>query len=117
MAREKTYKFKMNNPAGAIPKDGYRSEVTEGLLLMPRLMRPKEIAKYDLVDLNKGFSKLTIYRTSVNMKQTTLAMIAGVPVKTLQGWELRGLNEAKAYKAVKIADALKCNVKDLMEDY
>ena len=72
MGKERTYKFKMNNPAGTIPKDGFRSEVTEGLLLMPRLMRPKELEKYDLVDLNKGFSKLTIYRSSINMKQTKL---------------------------------------------
>ena len=116
MGKERTYKFKMNNPAGNIPKDGFRSEVTEGLLLMPRLMRPKELEKYDLVDLNKGFSKLTIYRSSINMKQTKLAELTGFSLRTIQGWELRGLNEASAYKAVRVADALKCNVKDLMEE-
>lgn len=113
MAREKTYKFRMKDPDGKIPKDGY---VSDGILIMPRLMRPKEIAKYGLTDLNAGFTKLTIYRSSVNMKQSALSEITGISVRTLQGWELRGLNEAKASSAVKIADALKCSVKELMEE-
>ena len=111
MGKERTYKFKMNNPAGKIPKDGYRSEVTEGLLLMP-----KEIVKYDLIDLNKGFTKLTIYRSAIGMKQTTLAELTGFSLRTIQGWELRGLNEAKASKAVRVAKILKCKVEDLMEE-
>ena len=112
MARGKIYRFKMNKPEGPIPDDGY---IEDGLLMLPRLLRPKELAKYDLVDLNEGFTKLTIYRTSINMRQTTLSKITGIPLKTIQGWELRGLNEAKAIKAVQIADVLKCNVKELME--
>lgn len=114
MAREKNFKFKMNDPKGAIPLDGYIDD--DGILVMPRLMRPKEIAKYNLTDLNEGFTKLTIYRTSINMRQNTLAKVVGVSVKTVQAWELRGLNEAKAIKAVKVAEVLKCKVEDLMED-
>ena len=114
MGKKRIYSFKMNNPKGTIPKGGYISD--DGLLLMPRLMKPKELEKYDLVDLNKGFTKLTIYRSAIGMKQTKLAELTGFSLRTIQGWELRGLNEAKASKAVKIADALKCNVKDLMED-
>ena len=113
MAKEKTYKFKMNNPAGKIPNGG---KVEKDILLMPRLMRPKELKKYDLEDLNTGFKKLTIYRTSVNMKQQTLSDLTGISIRTLQGWELNGLNVANVVKAVKIADALKCNVKDLLEE-
>lgn len=113
MARGRLYKFKRNNPNGPIPDDGY---IEDGLLMLPRLLRPKELAKYDLVDLNEGFTKLTIFRTSINMRQTTLSKITGIPLKTIQGWELRGLNEAKAIKAVQIAKALKCTVEDLMED-
>ena len=112
MAKEKTYRFKINNP-DSIPKEG---TVEKDILLMPRLMRPKELAKYDLVDLNEGFTKLTIYRTSINMRQTTLSKITGIPVRTIQGWEMRGLNEAKAIMAVKVAKALKCSVEDLMEE-
>ena len=83
---------------------------------MPRLMRPKEIAKYNLTDLNEGFTKLTIFRSSIGMKQQELADLTGLSIKTIQGWEIRGLNEAKAIRAVKIAKALKCQVEDLMED-
>lgn len=113
MARGKIYRFKMNTPGGKIPEDGFIE--SDGTLILPRLLRPKDLAKYNLVDLNKGFSKLTIYRTSIDMKQTTLSRLTGIPVRTIQGWELRGLNEAKAIKAVQIADVLKCNVKELME--
>ena len=69
MAKEKTYKFKMNNPAGKIPNGG---KVEKDILLMPRLMRPKELKKYDLEDLNTGFKKLTIFRSSIGMKQQEL---------------------------------------------
>lgn len=113
MARGKIYRFKMNKPEGSIPDDGY---IEDGLLMLPRLLRPKELAKYDLVDLNEGFTKLTIFRTSINMRQTTLSKITGIPVRTIQGWEMRGLNEAKAIRAVKVAKALKCSVEDLMEE-
>lgn len=113
MAREKTYKFGLKNPDGKIPKDGW---VMDGVLMMPRLMRPKEIEKFNLVDLNRGYTKLTIYRSSINMRQDTLSELTGIPVKTIQGWEFRGLNEAKVTKAIKIADALKCNVRELLED-
>lgn len=113
MARGKLYKFKMNNQNGHIPDDGY---IEDGLLMLPRLLRPKELAKYDLVDLNEGFTKLTIFRTSINMRQTTLSKITGIPVRTIQGWEMRGLNEAKAIMAVKVAKALKCSVEELMEE-
>ena len=114
MARESGYKFKITNPAGKIPKGGYID--TEGFLIMPRLMRPKEIAKYQLVDLNKGYTKLSIYRSSAGLRQIDLARITEIPLKTIQGWELRGMNGANVVKAVKIADALKCNVKDLLEE-
>ena len=79
-------------------------------------MKPKEIVKYDLIDLNKGFTKLTIYRSAIGMKQTTLAELTGFSLRTIQGWELRGLNEAKASKAVRVAKILKCKVEDLMEE-
>jgi DNA-binding XRE family transcriptional regulator len=114
MAKEKTYTFKRNNPALPIPKGGYIA--SNGNLLMPRLMKPKELAKYDLVDLNKGYTKLTIYRSAIGMKQQTLSDLTGISIRTLQGWELNGLNVANVVKAVKIADALKCNVKDLLEE-
>ena len=114
MAKEKTYKFKMNNPAGKIPNGG---KVEKDILLMPRLMRPKELKKYDLDDLNTGFKKLTIYRTSVNMKQQELADLTGLSIKTIQSWEIRGMNEAKAIRVVKVADALGVkDLRDLMEE-
>jgi DNA-binding XRE family transcriptional regulator len=50
------------------------------------------------------------------MRQSDLAREVGVSVRTIQGWEARGLNEARASKALKIAEILKCNIKDLMED-
>ena len=114
MAKEKTYKFKMNNPAGKIPNGG---KVEKDILLMPRLMRPKELKKYDLEDLNTGFKKLTIYRTSANMKQQELADLTGLSIKTIQSWEIRGMNEAKAIRVVKVADALGVkDLRDLMEE-
>lgn len=113
MAKEKTYRFKINNPGGAIPKEG---TVEKDILIMPRLMRPKELKKYDLEDLNAGFKKLTIFRSSIGMKQATLAELTGLSIKTIQSWEIRGMNEAKAIRAVKVAKALKCQVEDLMED-
>ena len=112
MAKEKTYRFKINNP-DSIPKEG---TVEKDILLMPRLMRPKELKKYDLEDLNTGFKKLTIFRSSIGMKQATLAELTGLSIKTIQSWEIRGMNEAKAIRAVKVAKALKCQVEDLMED-
>lgn len=113
MAKEKTYRYKINNPSGSIPQEGV---VEKDVLIMPRLMRPKELKKYSLDDLNHGFKKLTIFRSSVGMKQSTLAELTGLSIKTIQSWEIRGMNEAKAISAVKVADALKCSVKDLMEE-
>lgn len=113
MAKEKTYKFKINNPGGAIPKEG---TVEKDILLMPRLMRPKELKKYDLDDLNTGFKKLTIFRSSIGMKQQELADLTGLSIKTIQSWEIRGMNEAKAIRVVKVAKILKCQVEDLMEE-
>ena len=108
----KAYYYKMNKswlmPPGA--------QVEGDVICMKRLLRPKEIKKYDLVDLNEGFKKLTIYRSSIEMTQRELAEQTGIPLKTIQRWELVGLNEGKAISAVKIADVLKCSVKDLMED-
>jgi DNA-binding XRE family transcriptional regulator len=50
------------------------------------------------------------------MKQATLAELTGLSIKTIQSWEIRGMNEAKAIRAVKVAKALKCQVEDLMEE-
>ena len=113
MAKEKTYKFKMNNPAGKIPNG---CKVEKDILIMPRLMRPKELKKYDLEDLNAGFKKLTIFRSSIGMKQQELADLTGLSIKTIQSWEIRGMNEAKAIRVVKVAKILKCQVEDLMEE-
>lgn len=114
MARESGYKFKMTKRLDKLPKGGYID--TDGYLIMPHLMRPREVEKYSLVDLNKGYTKLAIYRSSAGMRQSDLAREVGVSVRTIQGWEARGLNEARASKALKIAEILKCNIKDLMED-
>ena len=113
MAKEKTYRFKINNPGGTIPKEG---TVEKDILIMPRLMRPKELKKYDLEDLNTGFKKLTIFRSSIGMKQQELADLTGLSIKTIQSWEIRGMNEAKAIRVVKVAKILKCQVEDLMEE-
>ena len=113
MAKEKTYRFKINNPGGTIPKEG---TVEKDILIMPRLMRPKELKKYDLEDLNAGFKKLTIFRSSIGMKQQELADLTGLSIKTIQSWEIRGMNEAKAIRVVKVAKILKCQVEDLMEE-
>lgn len=114
MAREKQYRFKMTRSLDRLPKGGEIGY--NGDLIMPRLMKPREIEKYGLVDLNEGYTKLTIYRSAIGMKQSELSALTGIPIKTIQGWELNGLNVANVVKAVKIADALRCNVKDLLED-
>lgn len=115
MARAKSYSYKMNDVDGKVPKKGLIT-IENGVAVYSRLLRINEINRYDLVDLNTNVKKLTKYRSSIGMKQEELAEITGISVKTIQGWEVKGMNKAALDSALKVADVLRCNVRDLLED-
>ena len=55
-------------------------------------------------------------RKRARMTQRQLAEITDISVRTLQGYEINGLNAAAVDRALRIADALGCDVRELVED-
>lgn len=114
MAREKFYRYEMKNPNGKLPRGFIRMEDNSNVAVFSRLLRDRDVEKYNLVDLN-DFHNLTKIRVSKGIKQADLAEMSGVSVRTIQGWELNGMNKAYLAAAVKVADALHVNIKELIE--
>ena len=62
-------------------------------------------------------TKLQTIRTSRGLSQSQLAKTSGVSVRMIQYWEqkAKNINMAAASTVLKLADALECEVRDLME--
>lgn len=114
MARNKYYKYRMKVKDGKLPKGLVRID-DNGLAIYGRLLSASLVEKYQLEDLN-DFKKLTKIRSSKGIKQTDLAEMTGISVRTIQGWELNGMNRAYLGQAVSVADALKVHPRELLED-
>lgn len=66
---------------------------------------------------DEELSKLAIKRKEAKLSQQTLADMVGLSRRALQSYELktRDINKCAVGVAVKLADALGCDVKDLLE--
>lgn len=108
---------------GKLPKAGFVRfdeynvpKEYHAVAVFDRTIKPSDIKKYDLVDLNAPAKKLTILRLSFGMKQSELAEITGLSIRTIQGWELNGMSGAAIGKAYRICKVLHCSLEDLLED-
>lgn len=117
------YRYGLKNADKKYPKDGFiRStdyDVPDGcdlVLVYKKPLTDAEIKKYDLVNMNGRVRALTRLRLGIGMKQTELAAITGLSLRTIQGWELNGMGGAALSKAYKTAKALGCTMDDLLDD-
>lgn len=99
---------------GCQPKKGLYRRIDDDtneffdIVSYTRRLSDREIEQYELVDLNKvPASKLTKLREMAGLKQTELARAAKVPLRTVQRYELEGMDGAALSQAVRIADVLK----------
>lgn len=62
-------------------------------------------------------TRLKLVRETVGMSQSDLAKASGVNVRMIQHYEQRfkDINRASVMTVVKLADALGCEVRDLLE--
>lgn len=62
-------------------------------------------------------TKLQTIRNSRGLSQSQLAKTSGVSIRMIQYWEqkAKNINMAAASTVLKLADALECEVRDLME--
>ena len=63
-------------------------------------------------------SNLQKMRKAKNMSQSQLAAASGVPLRMIQYYEqgARDINKAGVTTALKLADALECNVKEILNE-
>lgn len=59
-------------------------------------------------------SKIQIKRNELNMSRAELSRRSGVPIRTLEGWELGDRIPRDVYQLAKIAKVLQCNIEDLI---
>ena len=71
----------------------------------------------DILGVDKLPSKLKKVRLEKQMTQQNLASIAGVPIRTIQQYEQRqkSINKASAETVYLLAEALGCDIKDILE--
>lgn len=62
-------------------------------------------------------TKLQTIRNSRGLSQSQLAKTSGVSIRMIQYWEqkAKNINMAAASSVLKLADALECEVRDLLE--
>lgn len=62
-------------------------------------------------------TKLQTIRNSRGLSQSQLAKTSGVSIRMIQYWEqkAKNINMAAASTVLKLADALECEARDLME--
>lgn len=53
-------------------------------------------------------------RRQAKMTQPQLAETSGVPLRTIQNWEMRGIERAMVGKLKRVCDALGCKIDDLL---
>ena len=94
-------------------------DVPEGcvaVILYDKLLDDETVEKYGLINLNRKMRKLTLYRVRFGMTQAELSHLTGISLRTIQGWEIKGMGGAALEKAYRVAKVLKCDVSDLLED-
>lgn len=121
MARFKYYRYARRADNG-LPKKGFIRFEEYGvpdeyhsIAVFERMLSEAEMKRFGLIDLNEPVKKLTRIRVSACMKQSELSEITGISTRTIQGYELNGMNGASFRNVILIAKALRCNVMDLAE--
>ena len=61
-------------------------------------------------------SRLKFYREEKEMSQSKLSEVSGVPLRLIQAYEqgYRDINEAQCIKVVQLAEALGCDIYDIL---
>lgn len=86
------------------------------ILVYGRRLTDREQVKYQLDDLNnKDVRALTRMREIAGLKQRELAAKTGIPFRQIQRLEYTGMKGCAIETAIKLADALKCNVRDFVD--
>ena len=121
MARFKYYRYARKVDKG-LPKRGFIRFEEYGvpkeyhsIAVFERMLSEAEIKKFGLIDLNDPVKKLTRIRLSAGMRQADLAEMTGISIRTIHGYEMKGMNGAPFRNVILIAKALHCNVMDLAE--
>lgn len=110
--RFKYYRYATTD--GGIPKKGF-VRYEDDVAVFDRMLSEAEIRKHGLEDLNAPVKKITRLRVSSGLKQSDLAEMTGIGVRTIREYEKNGTNGAPFRNVVKLAKALHCNVMDLAE--
>lgn len=97
-------------------KDYDLPEGCVAVLIYDRLLGDDVVEKYGLINLNRKMRKLTLYRVRYGMTQAELSHLTQISLRTIQGWEIKGMGGAALEKAYRVAKVLKCDVADLLED-
>ena len=106
---------------GCQPKNGIygrEDDPTEkyyDILVYTRRLTDKEMANYELDDLNKPAHRLTIIREQKGIKQEDLAKKLGVSVRTVQGWEINTMNGVPFERVVRVAEVIGVDVMELLD--
>ena len=86
------------------------------ILVYGRRLTDREQVKYQLDDLNnKDVRALTMMREIAGLKQRELAAKTGIPFRQIQRLEYTGMKGCAIETAIKLADALKCDVRDFID--
>lgn len=107
---------------GCQPKKGFieaREDPTgkyHNIIVYNRRLTDKEIEAYELDDLNRKAKQITVVRERKGMRQPEFAELLGVSIKTLQSWEIRGMNGVGLAKCLDVADKIGINVRELCDD-
>lgn len=120
MAKNRNYRYKKNDIDGELPKKGflYMEEGDPSVAVFERFLKEREVARYNLVDLNTDVKKLTKLRCAAGIRQSDLAEMTGISIKTIQGWEFRGMASTNLMNSIKIADALGVrDLRKLLDEY
>lgn len=107
---------------GAQPKKDFvkreddRSGKYFDVLVYSRRLTDREIVQYELDDLNnKDIRPLTRYREMAGLRQTELAKMSGVPLKSIQRFELIGMKVCALDTALRLAKVLGCKAEDFKD--
>lgn len=107
---------------GAQPKKDFvrreddRSGKYYDVIVYSRRLTDREIVQYELDDLNnKDIRPLTRYREMAGLRQTELAEKSGVPLKSIQRFELIGMKVCALDTALRLAKVLGCKAEDFKD--
>ena len=106
---------------GAQPMNGFLQRLDDksgkyhDILVYDHRLSDKEIRNYDLDDLSKPASNpLAKQREIKKMTLKQLSEKMEIPYRTLQNYELYGMEGAALKNAIKLSDFFGCDVRDFM---